>query len=158
MTAESEDTKKNVNGSAEKAGTGARAAATKGRQTTAAAGNQARSGSAVAASKAKSSAQDAKSKAQDAAGSAEAGVRSAGLATKRAAVAGWDTGRQTVLDTAGKVTSTATTAWTVVKHRKAMAVGAAAGLGGLVGGAFALGRQTARANAGPITRLTGGRL
>ncbi|MFC9943202.1 hypothetical protein [Streptomyces pratensis] len=158
MTAESEESKKNVNGSAAKAGTGARTAAAKGRQTTAAAGNQARSGSAVAASKAKSSAQDAKSSAQDAAGSAETGVRSAGLATKRAAAAGWDTGRQTVLDTAGKVTSTATTAWTVVKHRKAIAVGAAAGLGGLVGGAFALGRQTAKTHVGPITRLTGGRL
>ncbi|MGW0787520.1 hypothetical protein ACWD04_04525 [Streptomyces sp. NPDC002911] len=151
MTAESEETRKNVNGSAAKAGTGARTAAAKGRQTTAAAGHQARSGSAVAASKAKSSAQDA-------AESAETGVRSAGLATKRAAVAGWDTSRQTVLDTAGKVTSTATNAWTVVKHRKAIAVGAAAGLGGLVGGAFALGRQTARTHAGPITRLTGGRI
>ncbi|MBM7438982.1 hypothetical protein [Streptomyces sp. HB132] len=158
MTAESEETKKNVNGSAAKAGTGARSAGAKGRQATAAAGSRAKSGSAVAASKAKSSAQDAKSSAQDAAGAAGTGARSAGLATKRAAVAGWDTGRQTVLDTAGKVTSTATTAWSVVKHRKAIAVGAAAGLGGLVGGAFALGRQTARTHAGPITRLTGGRL
>ncbi|MFJ6851500.1 hypothetical protein ACIQM3_13335 [Streptomyces sp. NPDC091271] len=150
MTAESEESKK-VNGSAAKAGTGARTAAAKGRQTTAAAGNHAKSGSAVAASKAKSSAQDA-------AESTETGVRSAGLATKRAAVAGWDTSRQTVLDTAGKVTSTATTAWTVVKHRKAIAVGAAAGIGGLLGGAFALGRQTAKTHAGPITRLTGGRI
>ncbi|MEV0023688.1 hypothetical protein AB0H45_15940 [Streptomyces atroolivaceus] len=158
MTAESEETKKNVNGSTAKAGTGARTAAAKGRQTTAAAGNQAKSGSAVATSKAKSSAQDAKSSVQDAAESAQTGVRSAGLATKRAAVAGWDTSRQTVMDTAGKVTSTATTAWTVVKHRKAIAVGAAAGLGGLVGGAFALGRQTARTQMGPLTRLTGGRL
>ncbi|MFE9723712.1 hypothetical protein ACFYQ5_08980 [Streptomyces sp. NPDC005794] len=140
-----------MNGSAAKAGTGARTAAAKGRQTTAAAGHQAKSGSAVAASKAKSSAQDA-------AESAESGVRSAGLATKRAAAVGWDTSRQTVLETAGKVTSKATTAWTVVKHRKAIAVGAAAGLGGLVGGAFALGRQTARTHTGPITRLTGGRI
>ncbi|MDF6020891.1 hypothetical protein [Streptomyces sp. JH34] len=157
MTAESEGSK-NVNGSAAKAGSGARTAAAKGRRATAAAGDHAESGSAVAASKAKSSAREAKSSAQDAVGSAETGVRSAGLATKRAAVAGWDTGRQTVLDTAGKVTSTAATAWTVVKHRKAIAVGAAAGLGGLVGGAFALGRQTARTHAGPITRLTGGRI
>ncbi|MDX3055372.1 hypothetical protein PV394_09500 [Streptomyces sp. NE06-03E] len=150
MTAESEQTKK-ANGSAAKAGTGARTAAAKGRRATEAAGDHAKSGSAVAATKAKSSAQDA-------AASAESGVRSAGLATKRAAAAGWDTGRKTVLGTAGKVTSTATTAWTVVKHRKAIAVGAAAGLGGLVGGAFALGRQTARTHAGPITRLTGGRI
>ncbi|MFB4424248.1 hypothetical protein C5F59_024590 [Streptomyces sp. QL37] len=157
MTAESEESKK-VNGSAAKAGTGARTAAAKGRQTTAAAGNHAKSGSAVAASKAKSSARDAKSSAGEAARSAETGVRSAGQATRRAAVAGWDTSRQTVLDTAGKVTSTATTAWTVLKHRKAIAVGAAAGVGGLLGGAFALGRQTAKTHAGPITRLTGGRI
>lgn len=158
MTAESEETKKNANGSAAKAGTGTRTAAAKGRRTAAAAGDRTESGSAVVASKVKSSAQDARSTAKDAAASAGTGVRSAGLATKRVAVTGWDTGRQTVMDTAGKVTSTAATAWTAVKHRKAMAVGAAAGLGGLVGGAFALGRQTARSHAGPLTRLTGGRI
>ncbi|MFJ8753194.1 hypothetical protein ACIREO_28240 [Streptomyces sp. NPDC102441] len=157
MTAESEESN-HVNGSTAKSGTGANTAGAKGRRTTVAAGNHAKSGSAVAASKAKSSAQDAKSSAQESAESAETGVRSAGLATKRAAAAGWDTGRQTVLDTAGKVTSTATTAWTVVKHRKAIAAGAAAGLGSIVGGAFVLGRQTARTHAGPITRLTGGRI
>ncbi|MFJ8866961.1 hypothetical protein ACIRD6_14550 [Streptomyces sp. NPDC102473] len=127
------------------------------------------SGSARAASEARSSAQDARSAAKGAAESAETGVRSAGLATKRAAAAGWDTGRQTVVETAdkgrrsvretaGKVGSAATTAWTAVKQRKAVAVGAAAGIGGLVGGAFALGRQTATSHAGPLTRLTGGRI
>ncbi|MET7365621.1 hypothetical protein ABZS61_07265 [Streptomyces sp. NPDC005566] len=158
MTAENDDTRKNMNGSAAEARTGARTAATEGRQITETAGNQAKSGSAVAASEARSSAQDAKSSAQEAAGSAGTGVRLAGLAAKRAAVAGWETGRQTVLDTAGKVTSNATIARTVGKHRKAMAVGAAAGVGGLLAGAFTLGRQTARTHAGPITRLTGGRL
>ncbi|MFD4695687.1 hypothetical protein [Streptomyces sp. NPDC058463] len=154
MTAESDETQKNVNGSTAKAGTGAAS----GRQITEAAGNQAKSGSAVAASKAKSAAQDAKSSVRDAAESAGTGVRSAGLAAKRAAVTGWETGRQTVLDKAGRVTSTATIARTVGKHRKAVAVGAAAGVGGLLAGAFTLGRQTARNHAGPITRLTGGRI
>ncbi|MFC8224554.1 hypothetical protein [Streptomyces sp. NPDC057287] len=131
--------------------------------------NPVESGPALAASEAKSSARDAGSAARNAAESAETGVRSAGLATKRAAAAGWGTGRQTVLETAdkgrrsvretaGKMGSTAAVAWTAVKQRKAVAVGAAAGIGGLVGGAFALGRQTATSHAGPITRLTGGRI
>ncbi|MER5896258.1 hypothetical protein [Streptomyces sp. NPDC001876] len=158
MTAENDGSKKNVIGSAAEASTGARTAAAEGRQITEAAGNQAKSDSAVAASEAKSSAQDAKSSAQEAAESAGTGVRLAGLAAKRAAVAGWETGRQTVLDTAGRVPSTATIARTVGKHRKVMAVGAAAGVGGLLAGAFTLGRQTARSHVGPITRLTGGRL
>lgn len=151
MTAENEGTS-NVNASAAKARTGARTAAAKS------GASDASSKAKSSAKEAKSSAGEAKSAARNAAGSAGSGVRSAGLATKRTAAAGWDTGRQAVVDTAGKVTSTVGTAWTVVKHRKAIAVGTAAGVGGLVGGAFALGRQTARAHAGPITRLTGGRI
>ncbi|MFE7758759.1 hypothetical protein [Streptomyces sp. NPDC057429] len=157
MTAESEETK-NMNGSAAKAGAGAKTAAAKGRRAGSAAGDRAKSGSAVAASKAGSAAQEARTSAQEAGKSAESGVRSAGLAARQAAAAGWETGQRTVRDTAGKVASTATTAWTVLKHRKAIAVGAAAGVGGLLGGAFALGRQTARTHVGPITRLTGGRI
>ncbi|MEU5719343.1 hypothetical protein AB0G71_26985 [Streptomyces sp. NPDC020403] len=153
MTAENEDTK-NANGATEKNGAGTKAAAAKGRRTTASAGSSAKADSAVAASKATESAEEA----GKAARSVQSGVRSAGEATKRAAAAGWDTGQQTVRSTAGKVASTATTAWTVVKNRKAIAAGATAGAVGLVGGAFALGRQTAKVHGGPITRLTGGRI
>ncbi|WP_018547284.1 hypothetical protein [Streptomyces sp. LaPpAH-108] len=39
-------------------------------------------------------------------------------------------------------------AWTVVKHRKAIVAGAA----------FAIGRSTARPRTDPLTRLTGGRI
>ncbi|GGZ24408.1 hypothetical protein [Streptomyces nitrosporeus] len=142
MTAENEENK-NVNDTATRTKTQAKKAT--------AAADRAKSDSAVAASKAKSSARQAGE-------AADSGVRSAGLATRRMATAGWETGRQTVASTVGKAASTAGTAWTVVKHRKAVAVGAAAGIGGLVGGAFALGRQTAKVHGGPITRLTGGRI
>ncbi|MEV0781199.1 hypothetical protein ACIBLA_21800 [Streptomyces sp. NPDC050433] len=98
-----------------------------------------------------------KSSARAAEKSAEASVRSAGEATRRAATAGWESGRQAVTSTAGKAATKATTAWTVVKHRKAVAAGAAAGVVGLAGGAFMLGRRTARPR-GPLSRLTRGRI
>ncbi|WP_338703346.1 hypothetical protein V2W30_39050 [Streptomyces sp. Q6] len=56
-----------------------------------------------------------------------------------------------------KSVQAAATAWSVIKHRKAIATGAGGGvLAGLVG-AYALGRANARRGHGPITRWTGGR-
>lgn len=131
MTADSE-ANKTLNGKAATVGASTRSAAAKARRTTGSVADRAKENSAGAAAKAKSSA--------------------------RAASAGLETGRQAVMSTAGKAASTATTAWTVVKHRKAVTAGAAAGVLGMAGGAFALGRRTATAGRGPLTRLTGGRI
>ncbi|MFC8830545.1 hypothetical protein ACFT9I_35055 [Streptomyces sp. NPDC057137] len=141
---------RNANGTAAKVGSSIESATSKGLRTTGDAVDRAKTNSALAASKAKSSARAAEK-------SAEAGVRSAGEATRRAATAGWVSSRQAVVSTAGKAATKATTAWTVVKHRKAVSAGAAAGVVGLAGGAFALGRQTAKPR-GPLSRLTGGRI
>ncbi|RFU82671.1 hypothetical protein DY218_32055 [Streptomyces triticagri] len=65
---------------------------------------------------------------------------------KEAAGAGLENGRQALSATAGQVTSTAVTAWSVVKHRKAIVTGTAAGLAGMLGGAFLLGRRSAERN------------
>lgn len=149
MTEESE-ANRNANGTAAKLGASIESAASKGRQTTGDAVDRAKTNSALAASKAKSSARAAEK-------SAEEGVRSAGEATKRAATAGWESGREAVVSTASKAATKAGTAWTVVKQRKGVSAGAAAGVVGLAGGAFALGRQTAKPR-GPLSRLTGGRI
>ncbi|WP_185302395.1 hypothetical protein [Streptomyces finlayi] len=93
--------------------------------------------------------------------SASQGVRSAGDATKqvgRAAANGLQSGQQAVTANAAKAVSVATTAWTVVKHRKAVVTGAAAGVAGVAGAAFALGRSTAKPPVGPLTRLARGRI
>ncbi|MEV0522036.1 hypothetical protein AB0I66_01320 [Streptomyces sp. NPDC050439] len=110
--------------------------------------------SAEAAEKAKGSAGEA----ADAAGS---GAQSFGLATQRAkqaAAAGLESGGKTVAAATGKVTSTAVAGWTLVKNRKAIAAGAAAGLVSVVGLSFTAGRKTAKIQGGPLTRLTHGRL
>ncbi|MEV5607342.1 hypothetical protein [Streptomyces sp. NPDC052225] len=51
----------------------------------------------------------------------------------------------------------ATTAWSVIKNRKAIAAGAGGGVLAGLAGAYALGRASARRGHGPITRWTGGR-
>lgn len=110
--------------------------------------------SAEAAEKAKGSAGEA----ADAAGS---GAHKFGLATQRAkeaAAAGVESGSKSVVSATGKVTSTAVAGWTLVKNRKAIAAGAAAGLVGVVGVSFTAGRRTAKIHGGPLTRLTHGRL
>ncbi|WP_330172245.1 hypothetical protein OG875_00780 [Streptomyces sp. NBC_01498] len=147
---EESEANRNVNGTAASVGAHIESAAAKGRQTTGGAVTRVRTNSVLAASKAKDSARAAEK-------SAEAGVRSAGEATKRVATAGWANGRQAVASTAGKAATKAGVVWTVVKHRKAVAAGAAAGVGALTGGAFALGRRAARPR-GPLSRLTKGRI
>ncbi|GAA2991697.1 hypothetical protein [Streptomyces fulvorobeus] len=76
----------------------------------------------------------------------------------RAAASGLQSGQHAVTANASKVAGAATTAWTVVKHRKAVVTGAAAGVAGVAGAAFALGRSTAKPQVGPLTRLARGRI
>lgn len=56
-----------------------------------------------------------------------------------------------------KSVQAATTAWGVIKHRKAIAAGAGGGVLVALAGAYGLGRASARRGHGPITRATGGR-
>ncbi|MFD4990003.1 hypothetical protein [Streptomyces sp. NPDC058374] len=146
MTADSDETK-NTNGAATKG----RSTAAKGAQAVKGAGNRAKSGTESAASKAEETAGKAGEKTLSRVGSA-------GEATKRAATAGWEKGQQGVVAVAGKVSTKATAAWTLLKYRKVIAAGVATGAVSVVGGAYALGRRSAAAHHGPLTRLTGGRI
>ncbi|MEU7449087.1 hypothetical protein ACWGUP_10030 [Streptomyces diastaticus] len=146
MTADSDETK-NTNGTATKG----RNAAGKGTQAVKNTGGRAKSGAGNAAAKAGETASNA----------GEHGlsrVGSAGEATKRAAAAGWEKGQQSVAAVATKVSTKATAAWTILKYRKVIAAGVATGAVSVVGGAYALGRRSAAAHHGPLTRLTGGRI
>ncbi|MFG3281552.1 hypothetical protein [Streptomyces sp. NPDC048111] len=57
----------------------------------------------------------------------------------------------------GKSIKVASTAWTVVRKRKQIAVGVGGGAVAALAGAYSLGRATARRAQGPFTRATGGR-
>ncbi|MFG2650438.1 hypothetical protein [Streptomyces sp. NPDC048436] len=106
-------------------------------------------------------AEQAKSSAEEAANAADSGARSFGVATQRAkqaAASGLESGGKTVVSAGGKVASTAVAGWTLVKNRKAIAAGAAAGLVSIVGASFTAGRRTAKVQGGPLTRLTHGRI
>ncbi|RZE45190.1 hypothetical protein [Streptomyces albidoflavus] len=146
MTADSDETK-NTNGTTTKG----RSAAGKGTQAVKRAGSRTKSGSQAAAGKAEDTAAKAGENTVGRAGAA-------GEATKRFASAGWEKSQQSVAAVAGKVSTKATADWTVLKYRKVIAAGVAAGAVSVVGGAYALGRRSAAAHHGPITRLTGGRI
>lgn len=106
-------------------------------------------------------AEKAKGSAGEAADAASTGAHALGHATQRAkqaAAAGIESGSKTVASATGKVTSTAVAGWTLVKNRKAIAAGAAAGLVSVVGVSFTAGRRTAKIQGGPLTRLTHGRI
>ncbi|MBO8186342.1 hypothetical protein [Streptomyces spirodelae] len=66
--------------------------------------------------------------------------------------------KDTVVSVGSKAGTAATVGVTAVKERKKITAGAAGGLVLLLAGAFALGRGSARRSAGPLTRLTDGRL
>ncbi|MGC4951470.1 hypothetical protein ACLQ2N_35555 [Streptomyces sp. DT224] len=106
------------------------------------------------AAKAKSAAANAKDSAADSAGEAGGITQRAG----QAAVSGLRSGRQVVTANVARVGSAATTAWTVIKLRKAIATGAAVGVVSIAGVAFATGRATAKPRTGPLTRLAHGRI
>ncbi|MFI8966526.1 hypothetical protein ACIGO8_30945 [Streptomyces sp. NPDC053493] len=71
---------------------------------------------------------------------------------------GLQSGQQALTANAAKLASAAGTAWTVVKDRKMIAAGAAAGVVGVASAAFAVGRTTAKPAMGPLTRLARGRI
>ncbi|MEV8047346.1 hypothetical protein AB0P02_26415 [Streptomyces griseoluteus] len=110
---------------------------------------------------ARSTAGNAKEQAQEAKKSTVSTAQSVGDTTQRvsrAAVAGLQTGQQVVAANTAKAVEVAGTAWTVIKHRKAVAAAAAAGVAGVAGAAFAIGRSTAKPQMGPLTRLARGRI
>ncbi|MEU2020753.1 hypothetical protein ABZ565_01030 [Streptomyces sp. NPDC016469] len=110
---------------------------------------------------AKSTAAKTKTAAANAKDSAEESVSEAGGFTQRAgqaAVSGLQSGRQVVTANVARVGSAATSAWTVIKLRKAIAAGAAVSVVSIVGVAFATGRATAKPRTGPLTRLANGRI
>ncbi|MFJ9419410.1 hypothetical protein ACIRPT_35415 [Streptomyces sp. NPDC101227] len=94
----------------------------------------------------------------------KAAVHASSVATKEPetasdrAKASIEGGRKAVAATADRIAGTAGATWTAVKNRKAIAVGAGAGLIGVAGAAFAAGRATTKAQSGPLTRLTHGRI
>ncbi|GGV27779.1 hypothetical protein GCM10010277_09550 [Streptomyces longisporoflavus] len=118
------------------------------------AAQKAKQESAEAADKAKDSAAEA----ADAAGSGAHSFNVATQRAKQAATAGIASGGKTVASATGKVASTAVAGWTLVKNRKAIAAGAAAGVVSVAGVAFTAGRRTAKVQGGPLTRLTHGRI
>ncbi|NEC66397.1 hypothetical protein [Streptomyces sp. SID9727] len=142
----------------------ARKATGTSRRTAGSGGAQAKSTAAKAkatAGGAKSTAAKAKTAAANAKDSAADSASEAGGITQRAgqaAVSGLQSGRQVVTANVARVGSAATTAWTVIKLRKAIATGAAVGVVGLAGVAFATGRATAKPRTGPLTRLANGRI
>jgi len=158
MTADNADNK-DTKGSTRSKGrtTTARRTTAAARKTAGAGGQQAKS----TAGRAKSASDKAKTAAADAKDSATDRVSEAGGFTQRAgqaAVSGLQSGRQVVTANVARVGSAATTAWTVIKLRKAIATGAAVGVASIAGAAFATGRATAKPRTGPITRLARGRI
>lgn len=154
MTAEKET--KNSTGSKGRT-TASRRTTGAARRTAGARGEQAKS----AADGAKSTAAKAKTAAADAKDSAAESASEAGGLTQRAgqaAVSGLQSGRQVVTANVARVGSAATTAWSVIKLRKAIAAGAAVSVVSIAGVAFATGRATARPRTGPLTRLANGRI
>ncbi|MGP3990089.1 hypothetical protein [Streptomyces sp. 3N207] len=81
-------------------------------------------------------------------------ANSAGEAAKKKGEAAKDT----LVSVGSKAGTAATVGVAAVKERKKITAGAAGGLLALLAGAFALGRRTARRSAGPVTRLTNGRI
>ncbi|MET9387736.1 hypothetical protein ABZY09_43770 [Streptomyces sp. NPDC002928] len=107
------------------------------------------------------SAKAAATRTDDAASAAKGAAERAADATSRVAhtaAQGVETGRQAIVASAGQVAATAQTAWTVIAHRKLVAVGVGAGLTALTTASYLAGRRSQRQTYGPVTRLTGGRI
>lgn len=122
---------------------------------------KARQAAAKATAPASKAADAAADKSGDAASSA-VGVaeRTAGAGTKVAhsAAERVNAGRQVVVDASGQAVALATTAWTLIAHRKLLAAGVGVGLSALTATSYLAGRRSGRHTHGPITRLTGGRI
>lgn len=82
-------------------------------------------------------------------------------ATRRAghvASQGAEVGRQKLVAASSTAATAASATWTVVKNRKRFAAGVGTGAVTAVAASFAAGRVSVKRQAGPFTRLTGGRL
>ncbi|MFC4496933.1 hypothetical protein ACFPA8_22645 [Streptomyces ovatisporus] len=91
----------------------------------------------------------------------EGGGRSVGAATKRVgSVAGHgaELGRKKLASVSSTAATAASATWTVVKNRRGIVAGIGTGAVTAVAASFAAGRYSAKRQAGPFTRLTGGRL
>ncbi|MDG4864881.1 hypothetical protein P8605_42710, partial [Streptomyces sp. T-3] len=97
-------------------------------------------------------------------GAAKTGGDVAGESAKAAgsgvtgALKGVEAGRRTVSAATDQVTHAALTTWSVLKHRKLIVAGTAAGVTALSLTSFAAGRRTERNHRGPVARWTDGRL
>ncbi|MEU6765591.1 hypothetical protein ABZ916_24110 [Streptomyces sp. NPDC046853] len=89
--------------------------------------------------------------------SAAADVREAGTGHVVALTSKAKAGGEFLSTVPAKSLQAATTAWAVVKHRRAIVAGAGGGAIAALVGAYGLGRVSARRGHGPITRATGGR-
>ncbi len=137
----------------------------KTRTTTARTANGATGKAAGAAGSAKAAATGAAGKAEDAAGTAKAGAgdvtgKAAQVAgsAKAAGVKGVEVSRQALESTAGKVASTASTAWVLLNARKAVIAGAGAGAVAIGAASFVAGRKVEQRSLGPISRMLAGRI
>ncbi|GAA3864758.1 hypothetical protein [Streptomyces sedi] len=121
--------------------------------------NRAKAGTRLAVAKAK--AEEAVARVKGAEESAEEAAHAAGESAGRAGratAAGLASGRQAVASAAHHAASGATSAWTTARHHKGVSAATVLGVVCLTAGAFALGRRSFRSDAGPLTRLTHGRI
>ncbi|MGW0546796.1 hypothetical protein [Streptomyces altiplanensis] len=137
----------------------------KTKTTTARTANGATGKAADAAGSAKAAATGAAGKTADAAGTAKAGAgdvtgKAAQVAgsAKAAGVKGVEVSRQALESTAGKVASTASTAWVLLNARKAVIAGAGAGAVAIGAASFVAGRKVEQRTLGPISRMLAGRI
>lgn len=99
------------------------------------------------ATAARAAATDATAQAAEATGSAKA-----------AGIKGVEAGRQALESVAGKVSSTASTAWVLINARKAVIAGAGAGAVAIGAASFVAGRKAEQRTRGPLTRLLSGHI
>ncbi|MBT2490201.1 hypothetical protein J7E96_17080 [Streptomyces sp. ISL-96] len=114
---------------------------------------------------AKAAANDATAKASDTAGTAKAAAADTTAkatdalgSAKAAGIKGVEVSRQALDSAAGKVASTASTAWVLLNARKAVIAGASAGAVAIGAASFVAGRKAEQRSLGPVTRLLAGRI
>ncbi|MEV8306282.1 hypothetical protein AB0P36_02700 [Streptomyces flavidovirens] len=147
MTEQDKNTKAKASTTATRAANGATGKAANATGTAKATANGASEKAANAADTAKATASDTTAKATDMAGSAKA-----------AGIKGVEVSRQALESAAGKVASTASTAWVLINARKAVIAGAGAGAVAIGAVSFVAGRKAEQRSLGPVTRLLAGRI
>ncbi|MGW7198112.1 hypothetical protein [Streptomyces chryseus] len=145
MTEQDKNTKTKATATRAANGATGKAANATGAAKSAASGTTAKAGS--AAGTAKAAASDTTAKAADMAGSAKA-----------AGIKGVEVSRQALGSAAGKVASTASTAWVLLNARKAVVAGAGAGAVAIGAASFVAGRKAEQRAMGPVTRFLSSRI